>query len=368
MNSGAGGFDSHALPPPPTTQTVQPLADVTLREVQPGDEAPILRAFNRLFARVDPGFRPRSSASWRWRYAEHPDGARAMLALDAEGRVLAQYAGLRVRLRTPSGELQVSHAVDSFCDPGLRGGLARRGLFARVGEAYAARFCGTGPGRDCMLYGLPVRTAWRVGRAQLGYRLLRPLLRLEREPGAASPRRAPGVELELRRDFPPAVDELFERCTSGADPLGAVALRDHRHLEWRFTRHPDHEYRVGLAHRGGSLLGYAVLRPGTFDGRQGLLVCDWSVAPGERSAEHVLDAWLAQAAQAAEGQAPGREPPRRTIAVFGERSHEFRAFQERGFRVHPSGHLLAGRSFDSRRDTRWWARHLHFTLADTDLV
>lgn len=353
---------------------MQQLADVTLREVRPGDEAQILQAFNRLFARVEQGFRPRSSASWRWRYAEHPDGARVMLAVAADGRVLAQYAGLIVRVRTPTGELQVSHAVDSFCDPAVRGGLARRGLFARLGEAYAARFCGSGAGRDRLVYGLPVRTAWSVGRAQLGYRLLRPLLRLEREPRAASPRPAPGpalgVELEVRRDFPPAVDELFERCTSGAGQLGAVALRDRRHLEWRFTHNPDHGYRIGLAHRGGSLAGYAVLRQGTFDGRQGILVCDWLVAPGESGAEHALDAWLGNAAEgeAAQGEDPAGAPPMRTIAVFGERSHEFRAFQERGFRVHPSGYLLAGRSFESRRDLSWWARHLHFTLADTDLV
>jgi len=354
---------------------VQQLADVTLREYRPGDEAQILQTFNRLFAGVDPGFRPRTPASWRWRFTDHPDGMRVMLAVDAGGRVLAQYAGLGVRVHTPSGELDVSHAVDSFCDPGARGGLARRGLFARVAEAYVARFCGAGQGRDALVYGLPVRTAWSVGRAQSGYRLLRPLLRLEREPGAASQRPAPGVELEVRRDFPPAVDELFERCTKGAGPMGAVALRDRRHLEWRFTAHPDHDYRVGLAHRGGSLVGYAVLRQGTFDGRAGLLICDWLVAPGETGAEQALDAWLEEACSgqvAATGEEAGEAAAGRqrgpAIAVFGERSREFAGFQERGFRVHPSGYLLAGRSFESQRDVRWWARHLHFTLADTDLV
>ncbi|MEE8469431.1 MAG: hypothetical protein V3T22_13305, partial [Planctomycetota bacterium] len=83
-------------------------------------------------------------------------------------------------------------------------------------------------------------------------------------------------------------------------------------------------------------------------------------APGEPAAEEALDAWI--------GSMAAEQGGLRLIAVFGERSREFATFQERGFRVHPSGHLLAGRSFDSRRDTRWWARHLHFTLADTDLV
>jgi hypothetical protein len=274
--------------------------------------------------------------------------------------VLAQYAGLAVRVRTSAGELTVSQAVDSFCDPSVRGGLARRGLFARVGEAWATRFFGTGPERDSMVYGLPVRTAWRVGRAQLGYQLLRPLLRLEREPGAAVRRPSPGVEVEERSDFPSEVDELFERCTSNGEAPGAVALRDQRHLEWRFTRHPEHDYRIGLVHRGGALAGYAVVRQGTFDGRSGMLVCDWLVAPGEPDAEDALDAWLGSTAEA-EGAGP-------LITVFGEHSREFGTFQDRGFRVHPSGYLLAGRCFDSRRDARWWARHLHFILFDTDLV
>jgi len=349
-----------STPTPFYANTVQQLADVTLREVQPGDEGAILQAFNRLFARVDPGFRPRTTESWRWRYREHPDGARVMLAVDAGGRVLAQYAGLGVRVRTPDGELRVSQAVDSFCDPDVRGGLARRGLFARLGEAWAERFFGAGPGRDRLVYGLPVRSAWRVGRAQLGYRLLRPLLRLEREPAGGSQRLTPGLTLEVASDFPPEVDELFERCTAGEGQLAAVALRDHGHLQWRFTQNPDHDYRIGLVHRAAELVGYAVLRQGTFDGRQGMLVCDWLVAPGEAAAEDALDAWLGREAEDA-----GAE---RLIAVFGERSREFATFQDRGFRVLPSSYLLAGRSSESRRDVRWWARHLHFTLADTDLV
>ena len=102
VNSGAGGFDSHALPPLPLAP--RPIrmsralphagATITIRPYRPGDEHAILATFNRVFARTDPAFVPRTiehvALALR---AESVAAARVMLAVEDGGEVLAQYAG-----------------------------------------------------------------------------------------------------------------------------------------------------------------------------------------------------------------------------------------------------------------------------------
>ena len=86
VNSGTGGFDSHALPPfssrGPGRGTsawgnlspVSELPPYTIREYEAGDEVAILDTFNRVFSGIDPNFVPRTLAQWRWCYLDNPSG------------------------------------------------------------------------------------------------------------------------------------------------------------------------------------------------------------------------------------------------------------------------------------------------------
>ena len=233
-------------------------AALRLRALEPGDGPAVLAAFNRAFAAVDAHFVARDLETWRWRFERNPDGARGMLALDETGAVVAQYAGVGAQYVLDGESLQVSQSVDSFVDPHWRG-LGRSGAFVRTGLAFAERFGGDAPGRDVLMWGLPVPAAERIGRLRLGYGFVRSVLQLSGEPAALELPRSAGVEVRELQAFDGEFDTLFERL---APALGAVARRDVRRLTWRYREKPGATYRVAAARAGGRLVGYLVLARG----------------------------------------------------------------------------------------------------------
>ena len=333
------------------------LPPLTIREYEPGDEEAILATFNRIFAEVDPTFTPRTLASWRWAYRDNPSGWRIFVALTDEGEVVAQYAGLGQRMRIEGEPASFSQSVDTMVDPRWRL-VVDDPLFVRTARPYGDRYGGPPPKKDVVFWGLPVASAWRMGRLHLDYEMIRTPLALGCPPERLVAGEAPGVEVEETDAFPEEVEDLFERC---APSHGAIAVRDRAHLAWRFSDHPDHDYRVALARRGGTLVGYAVFRAGAFDGEDDLgLVCDWLVADGEDGSAEALRAWAAERTRA--------EGAGRTVALFPEYVPEWLAFQRAGYRAAPTSYVLAGKSFVKRIGARWLFENWYTTLGDTDLV
>ncbi len=332
--------------------------EITLREYEPSDGEAILDAFNRVFAGVQQGFEARTLAEWRWRFVDNPAGGRASLALDEHGRVLAQYAGLGVRILLEGEEALISQSVDSFCDPRVRGGLARAGLFVQAGRSYAERHGFDGAGEDRMMYGLPVPAAWRVGRDQLQYSMLSPLWRLESQAEAFAALRADtDVGVDVTSNVPQGVDALFAK-TCAAEP--ARVIKDRRYLAWRYDERPNVNYQWLVAQREGELVGWMVLVAGQVEGRQALWILDGLVETGDEGA---LRALLARAARLA--RASGLD----TLAqVTTDACAEWQVLQDLGFWVVPGSYSFAGRSYMPRRPVAWWAEHLALSLGDTDLL
>ena len=351
MNSGAGGFDSHALPP-----SLSPV--LTLREYEPGDETEILAAFNRIFAAVDPTFTPRTERFWRWQFLENPSGSLALLAWTEDGRVAGQLANVLQRVRMDGKLVSFSQAVDSMSDPAQRQGLKRESLQARLGNAYAEKYAGPAPGQHALLWGAPVPAAWRVGKTFIRYEVIRTQLQLVVPPALVRAKPARDVTVQVVERFPLEVADLFERV---CEEHRAIAVRDAPQLDWRFATHPEKTYAIALARRGEALIGAAVFRRGAFDARadQGLL-CDWLVPAGEADARATLLAWLAE-----RGRAEGVE---RLCALFPDTTREWIAFQRAGFRVEPTTYAIVGRECVPGYDMRWMHEHWYYTLGDTDLV
>lgn len=350
MNSGAGGFDSHALPPS------SPLPDPTsvqIRPYEPGDERAILETFNRVFAEVDPGFVARSSELWRWSTLANPAGLRLRLAVDARGRVLAQYAGRPQRVLLEGAPATITQCVDSMAAPEARA-LSRSTLFVRTGREFALAHGGPPGHGDPFMWGFPVPAARRIGERFLGYETIRRqtalLLDGDLEPLPPS---------SLRAEETTTIDRSWSEFSwRVAARYGAIGERTAEVLRWRYLEHPIHCYRLAIARDLSSptpsaLLGFAVVRRAAFEGRDSLLLCDWLALP---------DAWaplLAWARHLAVG--------RPLLAVLPPWCEEHAAFQDLGFRVRPTRLLLVGRSFDRRRDLRFWARSWYYTLGDSDL-
>jgi hypothetical protein len=341
---------------------VSELPQYEVRAYRPGDEHGILEAFNRIFAQVDPNFVPRTLAHWRWEYLENPSGLRIYLCITAEGRVLAQYAGLPQRIRIEGEPTYFSQSVDSLGDPEFRRGLAKVPLFVQAGKAYDENYGGVGPAKDTLMWGLPVPAAWRIGKKQLKYEYLRTqnklVLPAATHVGLAAHGGlgAHGVEIEERSDFPAELDAW---ATEFSARYACVAVRDKAQLDWRYARHPQHRYRIALARRGGAVVGYAVYRFGHFDGADDGLVCDWYAPIEDAPVRDALLGWLCRATQADRAE--------RLVALFPDTGPEWMIAQDLGFRVRPTRYFLVGWSFSRKHSLRWLWQHWYYTLGDTDL-
>jgi len=326
-----------------------------IRAYQSGDEHGILEAFNRIFARVDPTFRPRTLAEWRWQYERNPSGRRIFLAVAEDGRILAQYAGIPQRVLLDGEPTFFSQSVDSMADPEFRR-LAREPLFVQVGRAFDAGFGGVGPDRDTLMWGLPVPVAFRIGKKQLKYELVRQQHKLGAPLAGLAPA-ATALEAEELRAFPAEMDALSART---ARERRGLAVRDRAQMSWRYEENPHHRYRLAAVRRAGELTGMAVYRKGSFDQVEDALLVDWLAPADDEGVRAALLAWVLACARA-EGCA-------RLTVLFPDTAPEWLAFQRLGFRVQASRYFLVAWSFSARHDLAWMRRHWYYTLGDTDLA
>ena len=334
---------------------MNPAPAYQIRPYEPGDETAILEAFNRIFARIDPGFHPRTMEAWRWQFERNPSGRRIWLAVAEDGRVLAQYAGLPQRVRLDGQPGFFSQSVDSMSDPDFRR-LAREPLFVQVGRAFDAAFGGEPPAKDTLMWGLPVPVAYRIGRKALKYELVRQQHKLG-APLASVRLPASNLQAEELAEFPEACDALFERL---AAERRALTVRDRAQLAWRYSENPHHRYALAGVRRGGDLAGLAVYRKGSFDLVEDALLVDWLAPPEDEAVRAALLDWVL-----ARARADGCE---RLSLVFPDTAPEWLAFQRLGLRVRATRYFLVAWSFSARHDLDWIRRHWYYTLGDTDLA
>ncbi|HMS17033.1 MAG TPA: GNAT family N-acetyltransferase, partial [Planctomycetota bacterium] len=217
-----------------------------------GDEHEILRVFKKVF-QVE-----RSLPAWHWQYTKNPAGLHAFLAKTESGRVISQFTGVPRVVRIAGRNVIFSEIVDSFTDPDHRQGLKKPGWFASTCYAFVDHF--GRPDREIIMYGLPNPPAYRVGSRLLGYEhfyklelLSRPLESLTETSNLNASSSVTEIET-----FEPEWDKHFEDLSKA---YGALTVRDHRYLNWRYVQRPDAQYRV-LALRDGTNnpRGFAVLR------------------------------------------------------------------------------------------------------------
>src|SRR5262245_54294921 len=206
------------------------------------------------------------------------------------------------------------------------------------------------------MWGLPVPVAYRIGRKQLKYELVRQQHKLVAPLAGLAPRAGAGVEVRAPTAFPEETDALFARF---ARERAGLAVRDRAQWRWRFEENPHHRYRIGAAWRGGDLAGLALFRKGSFDLEEDGLLVDWMVPQADEEARGALLAW-ARAAALEEGCA-------RLVTLFPDTAPEWLLFQRAGFRVHATRYFLVAWSFSTRHDLAWMRRHWYYTLGDTDL-
>ncbi len=355
------GFAIVAEEPGAALTVARPAAH-RVRPWRPGDETAILDLFVRAF------HHRRSVERWRWAYAENPYGNhRISLAVDAEGRLAAHYAGYPVRMWSEDVLGGGPRAVDCLqigdtmtAPEARRVGRGGTNLLTRTVRHFYATWC---EGRVAFNLGANTGKIQRFSRRTAGARRLEPVpFRTRPLPGP--PFAAPGplagrlggwrVErLAGPGAFDERFDDLWRRCR-GAYRL--LVERDRRYLAWRYAA-PDVDYHLWTVSRRGRLAGWAVFRrhderliwgDALFDPRQpraaAMLLSRATAAPEHRDARRV-EGWL--------GDRPAWWG--RIVAGLGftaEPEPEDLGFVYVPFAVDP------GAAF---------AEHLYYTKGDTDL-
>jgi GNAT superfamily N-acetyltransferase len=240
----------------------------TIRPYRSGDEIALVDLFVRVFKR------PITSAHWLWKLRgyERPF-ENVWLAVDGE-RIVAQYAGIPVRVQSASGLRWAVLSVDTMVDPDYR----RRGLLTQTAthaykywqEAGAAFVYGlpnelAGPGLYPLgfKYAFPVR--WRR-RAVRPFAILaaRSGMRFPTEPldalwyaSTSKRREKKAIQLVEARNPDAGFDEIFRSCAQSAKLTFA---RDRNWIRWRYFLAPEAGYRVLLAIQEDEALGYVAYR------------------------------------------------------------------------------------------------------------
>ncbi|HVA44583.1 MAG TPA: GNAT family N-acetyltransferase [Acidimicrobiales bacterium] len=238
--------------------------EVRIRPATVDDSAQIRVVLGGSFA----GNPKTDEAVMAWQYWDNPFGPARSWVAEAEGRVVAHYAGICLPGVIGGAPATLALGVDAATDPAFRGlGLFEslaRAVYADAGAAgMPVTYCLPNPnslrgfrkaggqdlGRARALVA-PLDSAWLARRLHLPT----PLGRLARAPF----RLGRGGGADMVADPPADLDDLWTRLASG---YGNGVRRDRAWWDWRYVRRPgDGGYLFLEARRNGRLVGAAAAR------------------------------------------------------------------------------------------------------------
>jgi hypothetical protein len=321
-------------------------SELTVRPLNPGEEAAVNRAFNEVFQQH------RTLAEWYWKFGPPGEPKFVMVAWGPQGEPLAQWAGLPVELWAFGQRLLGAQIVDVFAKKQARKSLGAAGAYLRTMRAFHATWCG--PGGFSLLYGFPSARPMLLDQKSGEYVQIPDLaIPVFRRP--ASCKKTSPLPLGLRFGLDEeAADGLWERVKQRCR---LSVVRDGAAFRRRYTARPGVVYHHVVAWERGTPAAYGVfaLQP-----------------PAVVWAELLWDGESASALEKVlgEGERLGQRAGCRELAGWlrGDPPLEL-ALQDLGFEVapHPLVRWL-GRSFDPRIPPELVPDALHCTMGDSDLV
>lgn len=335
------------------------MSDLCLRPYRSGDGPAINRGFNRIF-----GTR-RSLEEWEWKFPPSERESSILVAVE-DGRILAHFAAVPVRLRLPGRTLGAGQVVDVYSN-------RRPGLFLRVVERFYQELCG--PDKLELIYGFPGSRHFRLGVMKLGYSQPLPVpfwaRRMEDQPAGRDGlgRLLAGVRVREGPD-PAATERLWQRSRHR---LAVAAVRDRRWVRRRFTGRPQVAYVHLTAWEGGEPRAQAILRRPASPPTTGSPEGPDAGARALRWAELLWDGGSSRALVALD-----REVARRARGAGALESHLWlggdreaaEILVRRGWRrrTEPQDLHLGAVSFVEGVDALEVCRRLYVTMGDADLV
>src|SRR2546422_787311 len=270
-----------------------------VRPYRPGDERALVALWAEAFNR------PMTEAHWRWKVKGRPTPVENVgIAVAADDRPIFQFVGIPC----PAVVLGAPRTVMVGADVVTAREFRRRGVFTTAAhrlfdswrEAGIALVLGLANDRwgsraEALGYERYFELRWRI-------RFLRPeriLARKAHLPALARlrglgnlwnrawdlvPPGAGGITVRPLVSAAPDLDTIWE---AGARHVAAPLARGRPWVEWRYCNPPDGDYRLTLAERAGSPVGYAAYRVVQMDGRTSVRLAE-IFAPGDPMALRAL--------------------------------------------------------------------------------
>lgn len=237
--------------------------DIRLRPAGPEDSAGIRAVLAASFA----GNVKTDAAILAWQYWDNPFGPPRSWVAEAEGRIVAHYAGACLPAVVDGSPATIAIGIDAATDPGFRGlGLFEqlaRAVYADAGQAgYPVTYCLPNPNS---LRGFRKAGGQDLGRARVLVAPLDPSWLAERfglpRPVAQGIVRALGVKggegAQVVTTPPADLDELWAAVAAAH---GNGVRRDSAWWNWRYRDRPqDPGYILVETRRDGRLVGAAAL-------------------------------------------------------------------------------------------------------------
>ncbi|HEU4418010.1 MAG TPA: hypothetical protein VFT55_03675 [Planctomycetota bacterium] len=327
-----------------------------IRQATGADGDAICALMRRAFDYGDGSNAALNVAWWHWKYFQNPEGRYGVVCEGPGGRLLGHYGGVPSKVWLEGRELTFSQNCDSCTDPDVRRGLRNPGLFVRLAQAFASTFAGHG--NHAVMYGLPIRSAHRIGARYLDYWLLRSQLGLVLEHTSSLPPDDEQLVVEPSGSLPGDLDAFL---ATQRPAFRCHAERSHAFLSWRFLNHPSVTYALATVRSAGNggLRGYAVYRNAKFMGRDFGLLMDVMTAPDDDAALIALVRWAA-GRTAADGM-------RGLFTLAAPPLPWFERLQRWGFRAQTTEYVLAVRTY-AAVEPAYLLANWTYTLADFDIL
>lgn len=300
-----------------------------LRPYRAGDEARLVALFARVFGQ------DHSVDWWHWKLKGRASNIENVwVAVTDDERIIAQYAGIPVRMKLGAQEHAAMVSVDTMTDPQFR----RRGILTELANAAYSSWADAGV---AAVIGLP-NQQWGSRTAALGWERLFPLpwLRWVLRPDQviAHSGRLPGYVLAPTAALASIFSRLNHRIVKGRlaahahnylvnppekpgdfDRLWAIvgpeyqnlAVRDAEWVSWRYIEPSEPGYHLLMAYLSGEPVGYLAYRIVRIGAKNTGLIADLFVAPADQAATNALllraldDLWARKATTVATTAPPG---------------------------------------------------------------
>jgi GNAT superfamily N-acetyltransferase len=257
--------------------STDPMRQWRIRLYEEGDEAEIIRLWQRVFAK------PYSIQRWNWFFRMNPYyPVRPSLAFSSDGRLIGQFTALPLRINYRGRAVRGCLGLDLVVDPQFH----RRGVFQAVEETFSERISGEG---FRLIYAPPHRNSYPGLMRRLGWKRvtflrryecrvaieerIRSICRLRLPARVANYLYARSLRarlwfryLRLRRAGSGLV---FHRSTSvpaGYDRLWddvrsyevISVWKDEEYFRWRYDQNPDKRYEYFFLTAGDEIVALSV--------------------------------------------------------------------------------------------------------------